>query len=596
MGNGLLHPSIFKPRFKRDGPRNADLVVLSARIVTSDRKRPRAEALAVEGGRFAYVGDNGGAVEYVGPDTLVINARRKTLTPGFVDNHCHVLWVGASTCMSTTGLYDCDSLQELGDAITGYAAQNPDLPVISGVGWKYDYIPGRIPNREMLDSVISDRPVMLMSLGGQCGWLNTRAVELLVNRNPTAFNRLAPDKDENTGEYTGILRHYHAVNILDYFPLDELGPEIEEGMLDAMSQSIENALSFGVTTMNDVQIYRSFVPIILKFKERGGFDKSRLRCSYYVGHHSLDNEKALIEELDWWKRLGAEESYEHLVLGDSLKFYIDGVFNNQTSFLREPYVDTRDDHGDPVWTQDGFDRVIEIIDGMGFQACTHAIGDAGINRVVNSYERAQKLNGTPDARHRCDHCELPLPADQSRMSASGIHAAMQPTHFFGDRTMEELLGAERLQRLMPWRSLEQAGVVLSFGSDWCAGPINPLYGLLIASTRINYKGSTDWGPGERIDLEDAINHWTIDSARALRMEKEIGSIEAGKCADFVLFKQNPLKMDSWLFLLTHELELGAFDDFVDMTVVGGHIVYEGEARASEKTGRSHKPVYQGEEW
>jgi predicted amidohydrolase YtcJ len=119
-----------------------------------------------------------------------------------------------------------------------------------------------------------------------------------------------------------------------------------------------------------------------------------------------------------------------------------------------------------------------------------------------------------------------------------------------------------------------SGVTVSFGSDWCNSPLNPVYGLIVASTRRNYKGSKDWGPDEKIRLENAVRHWTIGSASALMMDDEIGSLEAGKRADFVVWNTSPLKVTSWWSLLTREIELGALDDFVDLTFVGGRAVYE----------------------
>jgi len=130
--------------------------------------------------------------------------------------------------------------------------------------------------------------------------------------------------------------------------------------------------------------------------------------------------------------------------------------------------------------------------------------------------------------------------------------------------------------MQPWKSMEEAGVEMSFGSDWCAGPINPVYGLLVSSTRLNWRLKTDWGPREKIGIENAIRHYTIDSARALKLEEDIGSIEVGKYGDLVLWNTSPLKLSSWWFLLTHKLELGAMDEFVDMTVVDGRIVYRRE--------------------
>lgn len=575
MSPGVFQPSIFKPRFDRNGANPADMVVLSARIFTSNISQPRAEALAVRGDRIAYVGDNRGVRDFIGPDTLVINARRRTVTPGFVDNHCHVLWVGSAAFGLSMDLYECESLDELRTAIRGISRDNPEAELVSGVGWRYEYMPGGMPDRELLDSIVGDRPVVLSSLGGQCGWLNTAAIEMLEGRNRAAFDLLKPHRDSQ-GRCTGTVHHHHSFSVLDFFTLEELGEGFVESMKLGMGNALKGALSVGVTTMHDVQIYRPFVPIVLEFKEEGGLDDVRIRGAYYVGYHVLEDEGALKEELQWWKDTGKTVNDAHLVLGDSLKFYIDGVPGNHTAFMLEPYTDMPGELGDPAWTQEGFDRVMEIIDGMGLQACTHSIGDAGIRRVVNAYEHAIRTNGERDARHRCDHCELPTAQDRARMGRLGIHAAMQPTHFFGDKTFVETLGMERLQRLMPWRSLEEAGVTLSFGSDWCAGPINPLYGLLIASTRLNYELKNDWGSDEAVDLEDAVRHWTIDSARALKMEQDVGSIEVGKYADFVMFNTDPLKLDSWLFLLTHELALGALDDFVDMTVVGGEVVYTGD--------------------
>ncbi len=138
------------------------------------------------------------------------------------------------------------------------------------------------------------------------------------------------------------------------------------------------------------------------------------------------------------------------------------------------------------------------------------------------------------------------------------------------------IGDERLRRLMPWRSLEKAGVNVSFGSDWLAGPLNPVYGLLIAGTRYNYTGTDEWGTDEKIQLDDALRHYTIDCAKSLMLEDRIGSIETGKYADFAIYKVDLTKITNWWFLLTHDLDIGALDDFVYLTSVGGRTVYEKE--------------------
>jgi len=572
MGLKLGPWSLFGPRFERDGTDPADMVVANADIFTSDRDNARASALAVRDGRIIFVGDDGGAAVHVGADTEVINARGRFLTPGFIDNHCHVVWIGGMMAFMTKRLMEAGDLEEMQQMVLDQSRANPDLPFVSGVGWRFEYAPGGAPDREVLDAVVPDRPVLLMSICGQCGWLNTRAVELLQERNPRALRRLAPRLD-SSGACVGALDHFHSFSPLDFFSEEEIAPVFESAVPEAIAAVMDEAVSVGVTAMDDVQFYRPFVPYVLKYRKRGIFDKVRLRGSFYVDPHDLEDEARLRDDLAWWIDTG-RESDERLVLGRSLKFYIDGTLGNRTAFLLQPYEDEPGYYGRPDWTQEDFDRVIEMVDGMQLQACTHSCGDGGIHRVINSCERAYEMHGGWDARHRLEHCEFPIPEDRERMARLGLLAAMQPAHFFGDEVMERFMGPERMQGWHPWRSLQKVGVRLSFGSDWCNSPLNPVYGLTLAATRMNYKGKTDWAPQEKISLEDGIRHWTIDSAHAMKREDEIGSLEKGKRADFVLWNTSPLKLTSWWFMLTHEMELGKLEDFVDLTVVGGKAVYE----------------------
>lgn len=565
--------SLFGPRFKRDGSNPADLVVANADILTCDPVDSRCSALAVRDGEIVFVGDDGAVSEYVGADTRVVDARGRTLTPGFIDNHCHVLWIGGLMSLMTRRLFEASSLEELNQMVLEHARANADIPCVMGVGWRFEHMPGGVPTRQMLDSVVKDRPVLLMSLCGQCGWVNTCALELLEERNPSALERLSPGRDES-GRLAGTLNHFHSFSPLDFFTEEEIDPVFQSVVPQAISEVLDEAVSVGVTTMDDVQLYRPFLPYLLEYRDAGFLDRVRLRGSFYVDSHDLADESRLKEDLEWWRRQGEKESDDRLVLGKSLKFYIDGTVGNRTAFLMEPYSDRPGCYGRPDWGPDEFNRVIELVDSMGFQSCTHAVGDAGIRRVLDACERALDINGERDARHRLEHCELPVAEDIERIAGMGVQAAMQPAHFFGDEVVEETLGPERLNRWMPWRSLEKAGVAVSFGSDWCNSPLNPIYGLLIATTRMNYKQESDWGPDQKISLESAIRHWTIDSAVALQMEDRIGSLEVGKRADFVLFNTSPLKINSWWFLLTNKMEIGEMDDFVDMTVVDGEIVYQ----------------------
>jgi predicted amidohydrolase YtcJ len=423
------------PRFERTGSQPADWVLVNARILTSHAEQPRAEALAVAGERIAYVGDRRGVADFVGPETEVVDGRGRLVTPGFVDNHCHVLWIGGMAHLQPPELFACETQEEVLAWVKARAAEHPDLPLIGGIGWRMNQLPEG-PRREILDAAVPDRPVMLMSYSGQGGWLNSRAIERMESRNPEAFERLAPVRDPETGRATGECKHYHVINYLDYWTWEELGPAVEEGVLAAMGETIDMALSFGVTTMHDIQIYPQFIPMILKFRDRGGLEKARVRGAYFIGHERLADEAALKKDLREWKKLRRTESGPHLVLGESVKLYIDGTADNHTKFLREPYSDDPTTHGRADWTAEEFNRVVAIVDKLGLQACTHACGDAGAVRVIDAVEHALEKNGMRDARHSIEHCEMAPPEDWPRMARLGIYASMQPQHFFGDEMVE----------------------------------------------------------------------------------------------------------------------------------------------------------------
>jgi hypothetical protein len=565
---------LVRPRFTRDGSDPADLVVLGAKVLTCDERGTRAQAVAVKDGLFAYVGDDRGANRHIGPETRVISARGRMLTPGFVDNHVHLLWMGLHRAF-IVDLYDCRSKDDVISKVKAHAAAHPDLPVIMGIGWMYDYI-GILPDIADLDAALPDRPVWLLAYDAMVTWPNTMMRRIMEERCPRACRRMVPHLDEK-GEPTGLLMHSHSFDPFEFFTPEDFGPEMREKMLEAMRDAVRRALAVGVTAFDELQVYKSLFPFILQMRDRGWLDDARVRVTFDVDPIDLEDEERLVADLKWFKELGEKESGEHLVTGQSIKLYIDGTFGNHTSFMLEPFTDTEDELGDPVWTQEAFDRLMELADGMGLQACTHSIGDAGIRRALNSYQRAREVNGERDSRHRLDHCELPVEEDIERMARIGAYAAMQPTQFYGDPSFERTLGLERLKRLHPWRSLSRAGVEMSFGTDWIAGPllppINPFYGLMIAATRINYHNNTDWGPGEALDLEEAIRVYTLGGARALFMEDRIGSVEVGKCADFALFRTDLLKLTSWWFLLTHDFEPGKLDDFADLVVVGGRAVH-----------------------
>ncbi len=554
----------------------ADLVVTNATIFTADADNPWAEALGVRDGKFVYVGDEAGVQGFIGKQTQQVDAQGFWVTPGFVDNHCHTVWIGSMMALMAS-LYGLNTLNDIVATIQTWSAQTPELPFVMAIGWTLGQIPGdELPDAALADTILADRPLILWGEGGHAGWLNTMALELLQERNAAAFATLVPELD-GEGNPTGFLNHFYKYNPFDFFIQDEFGSETQATMAYAVQEVLAEALKTGVTTMNDIQIYQTFLPFIEQFQEAGVFDKTRIRMAYFIEPSTLDDVDTLTDDLTAWQTWGTTVSDEHLIAGESVKLYIDGVVGNHTAFLSQPYTDAPDVYGEPEWSAAEFDEVTALVDGLGLQIHTHGIGDAGITRIIDSYQRAAEVNGVWDARHSVEHVEMIQPEDIPRMAANDIYASMQPSHFFGnDDTCIEAIGEERTAAMMPWGSIENAGVNLTFGSDWVAAPINPFYGLIIAATRMNYLGEQNWRPEDAVDFNDALTHYTIDSARMLKMEEEIGSIQEGKYADFVLFSIDVSQIVTPSFLMEHGFEIGSLDDFVTMTVVGGEVVYQAE--------------------
>ncbi len=561
--------------FTRQGGRPAETVILNARVLTCNEARAKAEAVAVDAGKIAYVGRNAGAMDFIGPDTRVIQAKGKTLVPGLIDNHTHILFMAMLRPM-IVDLYDCRNLDEVRERTVAFAEANPDLPLVIGFGWFYDHVPGRIPEQAMLDEWMPDRPTWLLAYDACTLWVNSPMNERMLAANPKACRRMAPRTDPETGRNTGIYMQSNSFNPFDFLDVDAFGPELKSKMFAEARRAVAETLRMGVVAVEDLQIYKTFVPWILEFRDQGGLDDLRIRLAYYVDPIDLENEEEWIADLRWWKALGEAESDPRLELGTSLKLYIDGVSGNQTAFMSEPYADAPDQYGYPSWTADSFKRLMELVDDHGMQTCTHAVGDAGIPYILDAVEHSARRGTVRDARHRIEHCELPSAADIARMVELGVLAGMQPAQFYGDASTEKALGEARLKRMMPWKTLQEAGVPISFGTDYIAGhipPINPLYGLIVATTRINYKGHTDWGPEQAIEPIDALRHYTYGSAYAQKIETETGSIEVGKNADMALFDVDLSRINSLWFLLTHEVEVGQLDDFVEWTMAGGRQVY-----------------------
>ncbi len=254
------------------------------------------------------------------------------------------------------------------------------------------------------------------------------------------------------------------------------------------------------------------------------------------------------------------------------QFFLDGVIETHTAAMLAPYSDDPSLSGHLLWDADKYKQFVAELDKNGIQIFTHAIGDRAIRLALDAYQGAATTNGTKDARHRIEHIEAVSAADIPRFGQIGVMASMQPLHAYPDddtlKAWAPNIGPERAQRGWAWHSIQSAGGVLAFGSDWPVVTLSPWAGLQNAVTRQTTEGEPKggWVPSERISLADAIKGYTLNAAFAGHREKNEGSLELGKVADLVVISQDLFKVDPLKIAETKVL----------LTMVAGRVVYKTE--------------------
>ena len=361
----------------------------------------------------------------------------------------------------------------------------------------------------------------------------------------------AMERDADTGEPTGV---FHNPGDL-VFLAGALSRLIREKELEGLRWIFRKLPKYGITSVHDAQSDFKTLAEYRKLREEGGL-LARAYIAYNYEKTATEEDLLKLSEMtkenDEWIRLGA------------IKLFIDGVLDSHTAAMLEPYTDDPSVSGETRYSPEQFKQIVTMLDGMGFQCMTHSCGDRGVRTVLDAYEAAAKANAPRERRHRIEHIEMLSEADVPRFKELGVIASMQPIHAVpvDDEALERAAGKERMGRSFPWRSLDEAGAVLAFSSDWSVADMNPLPGIQAAVTR-------DWNPdfkSQAVSLEKAIEAYTLNEAYASFEEDVKGSIEKGKLADFVVLSEN-------LFDIDPE-QMG--DVEVLLTILGGREVYRSE--------------------
>ncbi len=534
----------------------ADLVLTNAKVYTVDADRSVAEAVAIDGDTIVYVGNAAGADAYIGAGTRVVDAGGRLVLPGFQDIHIHPISGGVEA--SACDLNEFETVAGYRTRIAEYARANPDVPWVLGGGWSMAaFGPGAKASKAILDELVPDRPVFLSSRDGHSAWANSAALEIagITKDTPDPVDGII-DRDPETGEPVGSLQEGAIYLVSQHVP--ETTPEM---LKQGMRYARDMLHAYGITSM---QVAYASEADLIAMSEMDA-----------AGELGLRTVAAL-----WWERDETEEQIPHLkslrekytkgnVRATSVKIMQDGVMENYTAVMLEPYLVPSGTKGIPMVEPEFLKDVVTMLDAEDFQVHFHAIGDGAIRQSLDAIEAARTANGPSDHRHHISHLEVIDPADVPRFAALDTVANFQPLWAYPDLYITDLtvpfIGEERAKWLYPIKSVIDAGGMIAFGSDWSVSTADPFAQMETAVTRMDV--ITNEGdvllPEQRITIEQAVDAFTINAAFVNHQEDTTGSIETGKLADLIVLDQDLLTI----------APTAISDTKVLLTLFGGEPVY-----------------------
>jgi len=510
----------------------AELVLTHGAIWTATPERPWAEAIAVREGHIVYVGDDGGVTRYIGSETRVVDLTGRMVLPGFHDTHAHPLSGGLE--LGECNLYDANTVEETEGIIRAYATAHPERPWIKGNGWQLPVFPGGNPQKAILDHIVPDRPALLYAADGHSAWVNSKALALAgITRDTKDPVNGRIERDARTGEPSGTLRE-SAIDLV----ASKLPEYTTEERIGAVRRALAEANRLGITSITDADAGPEYLEAYAALDRKGELTARVTAAIHSESGTPVEQEAARLRGIRKEYRSG------NRLLVSAVKIYADGVIEARTAALLAPYLDRPGNRGPLNYEPDDLAARIAAFDRDGFQIHVHAIGDRAIRVTLDALAHAHEVNGPRDARPIIAHLELFDPADIPRFRELGVIASVQPYWALPDDYITELtipaLGPARSRWIYPIASLMTSGAIVAAGSDWTVSSLNPLDAIQVAITR--QVPDSPNGPvlnaEERVDLPRMLQAYTINGAYATRLERETGSLVAGKAADLVVLDHN----------------------------------------------------------
>ena len=559
LGGLLLFPLVVT-----HADRPADLVLLHGSVATMDASRPDASALAVAGDRLMAVGSDAEIAALIGPGTEVIDARSRRVVPGFIEGHGHFMMLGEA--LSILDLRAAASWQEIVAMVAAAVAEAPPGAWILGRGWhqeKWQSLPqdavGGVPGNRQLNAAAPRNPVLLEHASGHGAIANAAALAKAGIDASTADPAGGQIVRDAAGEATGWLVDTAAESVRAVHDREQQARAPRQQRAERIARlrlAGSEALAKGVTTFHDAGVPFEIIDLYRELAEAGELP---LRLYVMVGGESNES---LAQQLARYRVVGAGNNF---LTVRAIKRMVDGALGSRSAWLLEPYSDQPDSTGLVVDALATIEESADLALANGYQLNTHAIGDRANREILDLYQRVQRAH--PDAhdlRWRIEHAQHLHPLDVPRFAELGVIASMQGVHATSDGPwVPKRLGNPRAgERTYVWRSLWDAGAVVTNGSDVPVEDIDPIQSFYASVSRRMADGSTFF-PEQRLSREQALRSYTVNNAYAAFEESIKGSLSAGKLADFVVLSHDILSIP--------ETEIPATR--VDFTVLAGRIVY-----------------------
>jgi len=509
-----------------------ELIVMNADIRTADSTKMRANAFAVEAGKFIAVGTNEEISKFAESNTRVLDAEGKSILPGFIDSHTHL----SSGTKIVTGINLTGIKEKLVwlDMIADRVKTMEPGEWLLGGRWDYTLENKGLPTRWELDEVSPNNPVALSDIDGHSMWVNSLAIEkanIRANSEVPMGGQIL--LDEFTAVPNGILLE-GAMELIWDAPTYIRDSNLAREKID---QVLDYANSFGITSVHDMS---SRIELD-KYKDLALNKKLYVRV-FWGQHSKFSQEDDSTNDQNKIKQLLKQykvhdQDYGPMIEYGFIKYVIDGVLSTHTAALIDPYSDRPEIIGEPFYIQGEINRLVKRANALGMPVAIHAIGDRGVRMALNAFE----YSGNTSLANRIEHIEIIEPRDVERFKRLKVTASMQPNHGTGviGKYITSRVGIEREEFTYVWNDFLKSEVRLALSSDFSTSPFSPLVQLADAVFRESPTGLYDgpWYPEQALSFEDALYAYTQVGADLAGWGDQIGSISVGKYADFVVLDQ-----------------------------------------------------------